>query len=181
MPLFRSSRPDPVVDEPTTPPARHGSIFSSRRRVSPDPVVDSSVDNTSPTTRTGFFGRQRRSADSLSETSGRNVAGTRNGTTAAGTGTGTRTGTGTGTGTGFFGGRFRDASLDAAQGKVHAAELAEKEADKALIAARRAVVEAKRHVEILENEANEQARFAQQKVLAVRDVKSDAGHLGRHN
>jgi len=120
MPLFRSSRPDPVVDEPTTPPARHGSIFSSRRRVSPDPVVDSSVDNTSPTTRTGFFGRQRRSADSLSETSGRNVAGTRTGTTAAGTGTGT--------GTGFFGGRFRDASLDAARGKVHAAELAEKEA-----------------------------------------------------
>jgi hypothetical protein len=50
-----------------------------------------------------------------------------------------------------------------------------------LIAARRAVVEAKRHVEILENEANEQARVAQQKVLAVRGVKSDAGHLGRHN
>jgi hypothetical protein len=126
MPLFKSSRPDPVVDEPvaSTPPTRHGSIFSSRRRVSPDPVVNASaasrnsVDNASPTTRTGFFGR--RPADSLSDASDRNVA--HNGTV-SGTGA-----TAAGTGTGFFGGRFRDASLDAARGKVHAAEFAEKEA-----------------------------------------------------
>ncbi|KAG8801116.1 hypothetical protein FRC17_006720, partial [Serendipita sp. 399] len=55
---------------------------------------------------------------------------------------------------------------------VQAAELAEREADKALVAARAAVTEAKRHVAILEREANEQARLAQEKVLAARGIKA---------
>ncbi len=48
------------------------------------------------------------------------------------------------------------------------------------MAAKSAVVEARKHVDILEREANEQARLAQQKIAAARGIKSDAGHLGRH-
>ncbi|KIM30474.1 hypothetical protein M408DRAFT_15475 [Serendipita vermifera MAFF 305830] len=190
MPLFRSSRApvDPVdtAPAPVAPvddvPARRGSLFSRRRRVA-SPVGTTSTtrtgsrystDGVSPTTRTerrGLFGRRRSSSSSSSDLSDRRRRGVFGGTAA-----------GTTAGTGFFGSsRLRDPTLDAARGKVNAAELAEREADKALVAARSAVVEAKRHVQILEDEANAQAKLAQQKVLAARGIKGDASHLGRHN
>ncbi|CAG7854653.1 SubName: Full=Uncharacterized protein {ECO:0000313/EMBL:CCA70506.1} [Serendipita indica DSM 11827] len=186
MPLFKSSHATEPAVAPVNeaPPTRSRSIFS--RRHPADPAVApttatsptskrTSVDGTtSPTTRTGLFGRRRRSSSSLSssDTSSRRARKNHN-AAAAGT---------AGATTGFFGGsRMKDPTLDAARGKVRAAELAEKEADKALMAARAAVVDARRHVEILEREANEQARLAQQKIAAARGIKSDAGHLGRHN
>ncbi|PVG02547.1 hypothetical protein CPB86DRAFT_780505 [Serendipita vermifera] len=180
MPLFGRSthHNDPVVDtQPVNEaPARKGSIFSRRTHNTPPPATNATTTHTnhstSPTRTGGFFSRRRQSSDSSSSDNSNRRA-RKNG--AVGTGA-TTTAT-----TGFFGGsKIKDPTLDAARGKVHAAELAEKEADKALVAARAAVVEARRHVEILEKEANEQARLAQQKILAARGMKEDVGHLGRH-
>lgn len=132
MPLFKSSRTaDPVapvapVDE--APVHRKGSIFSSRRQaVSPVGTTSTtstranrySTDGATParTGRGGFFSR-RRSSSSSSDLSDRRRRGTTAGTAA-----------GTTAGTGFFGSnKLRDPTLDNARGKVHAAELAEKDA-----------------------------------------------------
>jgi len=132
MPLFRSSRNDPERITPVEDtPARRGSLFSRRRVASPldtttDPATQpnrSSTDGISPTSRTGrggFFSR-RHGSSSGSDLSDRRAA-NNHGAAAAAPGA-------AGTGTGFFGGnRLKDATLDAARGKVHVAELAEKEA-----------------------------------------------------
>ncbi|KAG8759788.1 hypothetical protein FRC14_004962 [Serendipita sp. 396] len=183
MPLFKSrtTTTDPAVADPVVndvPPTRKGSIFSRRAAPAPVTTTNTAADPvtgspTTTTTRRGLFGRRRSisSDSSLSDNSSRRAR--RNHAAAAGTTAGATTG--------FFGNKLRDPTLDAARGKVHAAELLEKEADKALVAARAAVAEARKHVAILEREANEQARLAQEKVLAARGVKSDAGHLGRHS
>jgi hypothetical protein len=55
-----------------------------------------------------------------------------------------------------FGGHHEDASIVAAREQVVAAEQAENQADKALMASRRAVVEARDHVKRLEREAAEE-------------------------
>jgi len=128
MPLFKSSRTttaDPVAPAPVDDvPTRKGSIFSSRRQaVSPTTTSSTrsnrySTDGVSParTGRGGFFSRRRSSSSIGSDLSDRR----RNGAAVGATGATA--------GTGFFGNKFRDPTIDAARGKVHAAELAEKEA-----------------------------------------------------
>lgn len=129
MPLFGSSRPAAEPARVDDAPTRKGSIFSSRRHASPDPVPTNntrantranrhSVDNASPRgSRGGFFNRRRNSShSSLSDNSSRRAARNHDATAV------------NGGRAGFFGNKMKDATLDSARGKVHAAELAEREA-----------------------------------------------------
>jgi len=61
------------------------------------------------------------------------------------------------------------------------AEAAEREADRALFAAKAAVREAREHVKALEREAAEQARLAKQKQSAARALGKRGKGLGRHD
>lgn len=134
MPLFKSSHPDSAAEDTTVneTPTHRGSIFSRRRHAASPESADTNTHNATdgaPTNRSGgFFSRHRDedSSSSLSDHSGRH------GATAAGAGAAESTTSGHG----FFGNKMRDASLDAAKGKVYAAELAEKEAVRRCIVGR---------------------------------------------
>ncbi|OJJ48153.1 hypothetical protein ASPZODRAFT_1530025 [Penicilliopsis zonata CBS 506.65] len=72
-----------------------------------------------------------------------------------------------------------DPSISAAKDQVFRAEAAEKEADKALVASRRAVHEARDHVKRLEREAAEEARLAKIKQSQAKSISKRAKPLGR--
>jgi len=72
-----------------------------------------------------------------------------------------------------------DASITAARQRVMSAENAERDADKALMAARKAVAEARAHVRRLEEEAAEEARLARVKQQAAAKISHRAEPLGR--
>lgn len=72
-----------------------------------------------------------------------------------------------------------DPSLIAARERVQAAEHAEREADRALAAARISVREARDHVKALEREASEEARLAKIKQQGAKDLNRRAKPLGR--
>jgi len=61
------------------------------------------------------------------------------------------------------------------------AEAAERDADRALMAARAAVRDARNHVKALELEAKEEARLAKLKQKAAGDISKRAKPLGRHD
>ncbi|KAJ6594112.1 hypothetical protein B0H19DRAFT_50166 [Mycena capillaripes] len=162
MPLFKSHQePEPVVQ----PPARKGSIFSRNHRdQSPEPV------HTTTNHNRGFFGRRRSSDDSSlgHPSSGNSV----------------RSGTSGGS---FFASRagnnfnvHKDPTIVAAREKVSIAEKAETEADRALLAARAMVREAKQHVQFLEREAAEEHKRARAKQSVANSVSKTAANLGRH-
>ncbi|KAJ5777648.1 hypothetical protein N7520_000894 [Penicillium odoratum] len=73
-----------------------------------------------------------------------------------------------------------DPSIQAAREQVVRAESAEQEADRALIASRRAVKEARDHVKYLEREAAEEARLARIKQEQAKSISKRAKPLGRH-
>lgn len=75
---------------------------------------------------------------------------------------------------------YNDPSIVAARQKVTDAEAAEREADQALVQARNKVKEAKRHVEVLEREALEDAHRAKMKQAEAKIVRKSAKALGRH-
>jgi len=60
------------------------------------------------------------------------------------------------------------------------AEAAEREADKALVAARYAVKEAREHIKRLEKEAAEEARLAKIKQDQAKSMSKRGHALGRH-
>jgi len=165
MPLFKSHpEPEPVVE----PPARKGSIFArNHRSASPEPVH-----NTTTNHNRGFFARRRSSDDSSlgHPSSGNSV----------------RSGTSGRAGGGFFGGNgnnfnvHKDPTVLAAREKLSNAEKAEAEADRALLAARAMVREAKDHVRFLEREAAEEHKRAKAKQAVANDVSRSAAGLGRH-
>ncbi|KAJ7268765.1 hypothetical protein B0H12DRAFT_66370 [Mycena haematopus] len=164
MPLFKSHQePEPVAQ----PPARKGSIFSrNNRSVSPEPVQHANTSHSR-----GFFGRRRSSDDSsLGEPNSANSV--RSGTS------------GRNAGGGFFGGNnfnvHKDPTVVAAREKLGNAEKAEAEADRALLAARAMVREAKQHVRFLEREAAEEQKRAKAKLAEANDVSRSAAGLGRH-
>ncbi|KAF7361694.1 hypothetical protein MVEN_00512900 [Mycena venus] len=163
MPLFKSHpEPEPVAE----PPARKGSIFSrNHRSASPEPVYNTTNNNHNR----GFFSRRRSSDDSsLGQGSGNSV----------------RSGTSNRAGGGFFGGNnfnvHKDPTVLAAREKLSIAEKAEAEADRALLAARAMVREAKDHVRFLEREAAEEHKRAKAKQAVANDVSRSAAGLGRH-
>jgi len=64
---------------------------------------------------------------------------------------------------------------------VFSAEAAEKEADRALMAARAAVKDAREHVKRLEREAAEEARLAKIKQKQAMSISKRGKALGRHD
>jgi type IV secretory pathway VirD2 relaxase len=74
-----------------------------------------------------------------------------------------------------------DASIVAARERVMSAEAAEREADRALFAAKAAVREAREHVGRLEREASEEARRAKAKQVAAKSIGRRGKALGRHD
>jgi len=87
-------------------------------------------------------------------------------------------------GTGLFGKKRRsidqDPSIINARQKVSAAEQAEKDADRALIEARKQVQLAREHVNTLGQEAGEDARLAKLKQAEAKVINKTAKSLGRH-
>ncbi|KAI9507487.1 hypothetical protein F5148DRAFT_1204773 [Russula earlei] len=73
-----------------------------------------------------------------------------------------------------------DQSLVKARSKVADAETAERAADAALHAARKAVREAKDQVKALDREAIDDVKIAKMKRAEVKNVRRDVRNLGRH-
>ncbi|KAJ7188002.1 hypothetical protein C8R46DRAFT_1023502 [Mycena filopes] len=74
----------------------------------------------------------------------------------------------------------KDPTIIAARQKVTLAEKAETEADRALLAAKAMVREARDHVRFLEKEAAEEHKRARAKQSVTNDVSKSARGLGRH-
>ena len=157
--LFGSKREPAPVPEPVHEERgkKHG-LFGSRR--SPSPSPSSSTRHTTSTSRTSpdrdsSGGVLRRSTDA----SNRGIL--------------HRT-----FGNGSIG--DVDPSIVQARERVMGAEMAEREADRALMAARESVREAREHVRRLELEAEEEARRAKIKQHQARDISKRGKQLGRH-
>jgi len=83
-------------------------------------------------------------------------------------------------GGGLLSRHHEDASIVGARERVLHAEKSEKEADRALIAARQAVKAAREHVKHLEREAKEEARLAKIKQGQAASLSKRGKALGRH-
>ncbi|KAI0521023.1 hypothetical protein F5B22DRAFT_644267 [Xylaria bambusicola] len=153
MPFFSSRRPEEEVhEEPAPMPEKKHSLFGSRHR-SPSPTTTSR-------TRTRTSTSSSRSDASSNPSRNRSVL--------------SRT---------FGHGSSRNIELDPsivqARERVMNAETAEKEADRALEAARLRVREARNEVKRLELEAAEEARLAKIKQYHAKEVSKRGKHLGR--
>ncbi|KAK3695777.1 hypothetical protein B0T22DRAFT_116280 [Podospora appendiculata] len=73
-----------------------------------------------------------------------------------------------------------DPTIVQARERVMSAEAAERDADRALLAARESVRQAREHVRRLELEAQEEARRAKIKQYHAREVSKRGQQLGRH-
>ncbi|RXW16053.1 hypothetical protein EST38_g9807 [Candolleomyces aberdarensis] len=132
---------------------------SQRRNPSPPPPVQTSSG--------GIFHRNSRTSTDSASSSGSSSRNTRGGG-------------------GFIGltrnrhGLDNDPSIRMARQKVAEAERAEREADAALLAARRAADGAREQVKMLEREAVEEARRAKAKQAEAKVINKSAKGLGRH-
>ncbi|GJC84802.1 hypothetical protein ColLi_07640 [Colletotrichum liriopes] len=187
MPFFGGGRREPSpepVREPTPPPRNPAATASSARAATPprNPLFGSRRDpSPTPTTRTSATSRS-----SLSSTTYHTSPdGHHNGT---GTGGGVfRRSTDASSGRrgilhkfGGAGGAVEmDPSIVQARERVMGAEAAEKEADRALLAARESVAAARAEVRRLEEEAREEARRAKIKQYHAREVSKRGKALGR--
>ncbi|KAF3396607.1 hypothetical protein DPV78_007414 [Talaromyces pinophilus] len=151
MPLFHHNT---TASSSSTSPARH-----SRHDTSP------SASATAPTEsrRTGLFGSRRHSTSPSAHSTT-----TTSSTTKSHSGLLHRGAT-----------NHEDPSISAAREQVVLAETAERDADRALVAARQAVRDAREHVKRLEAEAKEEARLAKIKQDQARSISKRARPLGR--
>ncbi|GAB1312504.1 Casein kinase substrate phosphoprotein PP28 domain-containing protein [Madurella fahalii] len=166
MPLFSRhaepvQEPSPAVYEER--PKRHG-LFGSRHSPSPPPTngtrATSTTHRTSPDRGQGG-GIFRRSTDASNTSNGRRSLLHRS------------------HGNGAIAGM--DPSILQARERVMAAEAAEREADRALIAARESVRQAREEVRRLELEAEEEARLAKIKQQQAKEVSKRGKQLGRYD
>ncbi|KAK1758043.1 hypothetical protein QBC47DRAFT_294477 [Echria macrotheca] len=160
MPLF--SRHSEPVEEPAPQPVheerpKRRGLFGGNRSPSPTPSSSTrntvSTQGTSPDRSGGVF---RRSTDASSHRGGILHRSFGNGAIAE-----------------------LDPSIVQARERVMNAETAEREADRALMAARESVREAREHVRRLELEAEEEARRAKIKQYQAREVSKRGKQLGR--
>lgn len=180
MPFFSRHEPEPapVVEQP---PRKHG-LFSSRQE--PAPVVQQQQQQ--PQKKHGLFGSHR-DPSPVSSASSTNYN-THNSTHSNGyTNSPTRhstDGSGSKRHSGgllskFGGNDHMDPSIVQARERVMGAEAAEREADRALVAARESVRNAREHVRRLELEAEEEARLAKIKQHQAKDISKRGQLLGR--
>ncbi|KAJ4298354.1 hypothetical protein N0V88_003383 [Collariella sp. IMI 366227] len=149
--------PQPVYEEP---PKKHG-LFGNRHN-SPARAPPTTTATTHGTH--GIHGSRRSSSLSSSSPDRGRTGG---GLLSRGFGSGSHSGI--------------DPSILAARERVMSAEAAEREADRAMIAARESVREARDHVRRLELEAKEDARLAKIKQAQAKEVSKRGKHLGRHD
>ncbi|KAI0019964.1 hypothetical protein F4780DRAFT_779891 [Xylariomycetidae sp. FL0641] len=151
MPFFSSRKPeDEMIEEPAPLPEKKHSLFSGRHR-SPSPSSTLRSSSTS----------QSRHSDMSTPSRHRSVL--------------SRTfGNGNSTNPDV------DPSIVQARERVMAAETAEREADRALEAARLRVRDARAEVKRLELEAAEEARRAKIKQYHAKEVSKRGKQLGRH-
>jgi len=181
MPFF--SRNAEPIEEPAPapsvveePPKKHGFFGSRNRSPSPTPShrtdathrtdashstrYSASTFHTSPDREAGSGGLFRRSTNATDASSGRRSLLQRS----FGNGHNTEL----------------DPSIVQARERVMGAEAAERDADRALMAARESVRQAHDHVKRLELEAQEEARRAKIKQYHAREVSKRGKQLGRH-
>ncbi|KAI0437578.1 hypothetical protein F4803DRAFT_538206 [Xylaria telfairii] len=151
MPLFSNRRSEEVIEEPAPLPEKKHSLFGSRHR-SPSP---------SYTTRTSTSTSSRNSDAASNPSRHRSVL--------------SRT-----FGHGNSNNPDIDPSIMQARERVMGAENAERDADRALAAARLRVREARDEVKRLELEAAEDARRAKIKQYHAKEVSKRGKQLGRH-
>lgn len=158
MPFFSRSEPaqqpvqpapQPVYEEQ---PKKHG-LFSRHRSPSPARTTSTSTRHTNSTYQTS------------PERGTRSSSGSRGGLLRRSFGNGSA--------------NEMDPSIVAARERVMSAEMAEREADRALMAARDSVREAREHVRRLELEAQEEARRAKIKQQQAKEVSKRGKQLGR--
>lgn len=158
MPFFSRSEPaqqpvqpapQPVYEEQ---PKKHG-LFSRHRSPSPARTTSTSTRHTNSTYQTS------------PERGTRSSSGSRGGLLRRSFGNGSA--------------NEMDPSIVAARERVMSAEMAEREADRALMAARESVREAREHVRRLELEAQEEARRAKIKQQQAKEVSKRGKQLGR--
>ncbi|KAK3290282.1 uncharacterized protein B0H64DRAFT_61977 [Chaetomium fimeti] len=159
-------QPQPTYEEP---PRRHGLFGSKHHSPTHAPTnathsTRSSTTTSSPDRSTG--GIFRRSTDASHNPSG-HQRGSGNGLLHRTFGNGNR--------------EEMDPSIVHARERVMGAEAAEMEADRALIAARESVREAREHVRMLELEAKEEARRAKIKEHHAKEFSKRGKMLGRHD
>ncbi|KAK1828587.1 hypothetical protein QBC39DRAFT_374492 [Podospora conica] len=167
MPFFsRHEEPAPVQQQPVQQEKR--GLFSSKRDSAPPPAPAPEPK------KHGLFG-SRRSPSPVSSSSTRRTSSTSRTSPERHSGGGIlHRSFGNGSGRGV------DPSISQARERVMGAELAEREADRALMAARESVREAREHVRRLELEAEEEARLAKIKQHQARDISKRGKQLGRH-
>jgi hypothetical protein len=168
MPFFSRHEPEPaqapVVEQP---PKKHG-LFSRHEEPAPAPVYQEQPK------KHGLFGRNRSpspvSSTSRSTTS-YSTSPQRHSTDASSNRRSLLS---------KFGNRDEmDPSIVQARERVFGAEAAEREADRALMAARESVRQAREEVRRLELEAEEEARLAKIKQHHAREVSKRGKQLGR--
>ncbi|GAP86609.1 putative eukaryotic translation initiation factor 3 subunit [Rosellinia necatrix] len=162
MPFFSNRKAEEeVIEEPAPAPVpekKHG-LFGSRRR-SPSPASTAPTRaSTSSSHNSDAVSNPSRHRSVLSRTFGH----------------------GNGLGLGGSSNPDVDPSIVRARERVMGAEDAEREADRALEAARLQVREARDHVRRLELEAAEEARRAKIKQYHAREVSKRGKQLGRHD
>ncbi|KAI0476062.1 hypothetical protein GGR56DRAFT_674563 [Xylariaceae sp. FL0804] len=156
MPLFSSHKAeDEVVEQPAPlPEKKHGLFNRHNRSPSPPATVRSSTSSRRSADTTTTSGTASRHRSVLSRLPG-GIGGSSN--------------------------PEMDPSIVQARERVMSAETAEREADRALAAARVRVREARAEVKRLEEEAAEEARRAKIKQYHAREVSKRGKQLGRHD
>jgi len=158
MPFFSHRKPeDEVIEEPApVPEKRHGLFGSRHRSVSPSSTAHTRTSTTSSSRNSGTYhdaaSSPSRHRSVLSRTFGHGSSNP-----------------------------DIDPSIVQARERVMAAENAEREADRALAAARLRVREAREEVRRIEAEAAEEARRAKIKQYHAKEVSKRGKQLGRHD
>ncbi|KAI3326895.1 hypothetical protein HD806DRAFT_375209 [Xylariaceae sp. AK1471] len=159
MPFFSNRKPEEeIIEEPAPVPERKHGLFGSRHRSpSPSSTVHTRTSTTSSSRNSDTYhdagSNPSRHRSVLSRTFGH----------------------------GSSSNPDIDPSIVQARERVMAAENAERDADRALVAARLRVREAREEVKRIEVEAAEEARRAKIKQYHAREVSKRGKQLGRHD
>ncbi|KAJ7762064.1 hypothetical protein DFH07DRAFT_815129 [Mycena maculata] len=184
--FFRRTARSP---SPPPPPSSAPSGMSDYRSAQSNPAREQDGQSV----RSGFFFGRRRSADSLAPSSLRSptasmrspapapaAASIKSGAGSVQSGRAASIGTGRWLGLPLKKHPANDPAVLLARAKIHSAEEAEAEADRAVLHARARVRDAMQSVGALEEESRREAEHAAAKKQEAKGIKGRAGVLGRH-